>query len=723
MVEKKYKALAPDGKTTLSISGPDNASNEQLKVAFQAAWDKVKPKETKSIDTKPIDNVTPAANAPARMESPDNGLAQTFLDVSKNAILNRPSAIPGSISKYGKLSLSNKLADLGNLTRTGAATLGGALIGYGARSSVAGSAAMSVIDQTLRKETGQPTDSSLFPGTSDEAHVGAMVTGALETEIMGSILPIAGRLAGLAGKTRIGNRALELLKLKPTLGQLTGHEGLENLFNKTRKVAAIEESTILAKKGIDDVVSKVTGRTNPSMETLSELHQAEASSAFRQFVNASNKEADNVIATSELYPHTLPGKPIVTQIQVPNPTSLFGQTNTVTQTVPGQARVVKGPVWANNAIPKLVDIRNELIPTHLSPDPDTPVANAIRGIFKDMNAEFNIDGSLKSYDPMDFQTAWKNKQIIDKLGYGNTVENLNATDGRFRSISKALNQDIDQSIYKWSSDPNDLQTLNNANASWKKAKGIVSVRHALFGPEGETGLSTKTFLNTKNAPDPISNAILYDHKKMDRFLKTGNFKFGDTVISSTNAKKDMQGYALQKIFYDNWEAADPLNLNIGVANGDKMATDFINYTRSKAGQNLFSKQQVAAYSDMFDAIKKVTKSPGQGFSKYLVMNFGTRTVSLGSAILAGSYGAGTLGAATVAGGELSLYGMARIMTNKQSAPLFNAMLHNRPLGMSFQAASRAMVQALSGQRLTLSLSDGTQQESLVATDGKIRPIK
>ncbi len=43
--------------------------------------------------------------------------------------------------------------------------------------------------------------------------------------------------------------------------------------------------------------------------------------------------------------------------------------------------------------------------------------------------------------------------------------------------------------------------------------------------------------------------------------------------------------------------------------------------------------------------------------------------------------------------------------------------------MSFQAASRAMVQALSGQRLTLTMEDGSKDEAIVGTDGGIRLVK
>lgn len=718
MAQKTYRALAPDKKTTLSISGPDNASPEQLKVAFQSAWDKVKPKEVK----KPIDNVTPAANAPAKMEEVDNGLAQTFLDVAKNAILGRPLGMAKAGKKYADLSTNDKLADLGNLARTGASATSGVAVGLATGNPLAGSAGMSVIDQTLRKETGQPTGSSIFTGKADSDYVGAMFTGTLENEVMGAVFPIIGRVAGMAGRTQIGNRAAELLRLKPTLGQLIGHEGIENFFAKNTKLKAIKESSSLALDRIKEAASQITGRRNISMEVLSELEQAETISAHRQFINASNKEAADVIATSELYPHqsmvtkTLP-------VQVPVPGSLTGQTATIMQTTQVPGKVVKGPIWANNAIPKLVDIRKEIIPTALSPDPDTPVANAIRGIFQDMNAVFDQHGNLVSYEPMGFQTAWKNKQIIDKLGYGNAVENINAVDGRFRSIARELNKDIDQSIYKWSTDPAHAQTLNNANHAWKKAKAIVNVRHTLFGPEGETGASAVTYLNTKNAPDPVTNAIMYDHKKMERFLKLSNYKIGNQVITSTNAKKDMQGYTLQKLFYDNWKMADVMTPNVGVLNGEKMTEDFINYTRSKAGQNLFSKTDIANYSDMFDGFKRISKSPGQGMSKYLAANFGMRTISLGFPILTGAFTKGTMGSATVITGEIGMYSLARIMTNKKSAPIFNNIINNRPLNMSFQMASRSLVHALSRQRLTLTLSDGTQQEGFISPDGKIKPIK
>jgi hypothetical protein len=186
----------------------------------------------------------------------------------------------------------------------------------------------------------------------------------------------------------------------------------------------------------------------------------------------------------------------------------------------------------------------------------------------------------------------------------------------------------------------------------------------------------------------------------------------------------MQGYAINRIWDKGFTPTDPMNPKVGTANGAKMATDWIEFANSDQGKQLFSREQIANYNDFFDAVRKTTDSPNAS-TRWIMLNVGTRTVSLGTAVLSGAagFGAGTIGSAGVVGGAITLAGVARVMASKKWAPVFLAMTHNRPLGMSFTAASRGIMQALSGAAMTIQKSDGSTTDGTIGTDGVFRPAK
>lgn len=722
MEDQIYTVKAPDG-TIIKVKGPAGASQDEvikqaqtLYAAQKKPTENVAPSNVPYGPEKPVDNVTPAANAPANMEPAPQGIADTFIRVLKAGLMNQPMEAGSAIKGYfTKNSTNNKLADLGNLVRTGASTASGAAMGLGTGSAVASSATMAFVDQALRKATGQGTGGTMV--LPDNA-INAGIEGTVGNELGSRALGVVGKGLSEAfkpGSIKIPGMTDELRNLGPTYGQVTGHDLVEGLFAKGTKQKAVTESITAADARVKEFVTQLTGMRSPANPRLAEVMQAEVKQGFQNAVDASNLEAKNFLGISELPTNQLhiPQKPVIIDTGLKDP---FGFP--ITRSVPTPDKIVSGPVNLDATITKAAEIADSMNKSAVKPDPDSPLLHAIQDLFDATNTKLGTDGKVLSHEPISAGDAWKTKQVVDKLGYGNPVEGLNATDSQFISLSKSLNQDIDKAIPKW------LDSSNAAQDSWENAKAIVQKRHEIFSPMGESGGGVKTLLNTANAPDVAVEAIFNDRRKLQRFLETGDMVVNGRQIVASNAKRDMQGYAINRIWDKGFTPTDPLNKTIGTADGTKMASDWIEFANSDEGKQLFSQSQIKNYNDFFDAVRKTANSPNAS-TRWIMMNFGTRVVSLGTSILAGAgaLAGGLLGSAGVVTGALGLSGLARVMANKKAAPVFLAMMHGRPLGMSFQLGSRMIMQALSGALMTLNKEDGSTTEGTVSTDGRFVPAK
>jgi len=732
MALKTYQVNGPEG--IIEVQGPEGASDAEVQAQAKRLYAVQQDAKVAALrkNTPPPVSVAQAAAAPTKMGAVPQGIVSTLWNAGKHGIEgNTPQALQDVLQYFTRNTLNDKLADLGNVTRDAASAVTGTAAGIATANPLIGSAAGATMDQALRSSTGQGTgeEDSLLP--TDNPVLATLKNTALN-EVGGRIIGGVARGVGkaLGQDVPIKRMTDELANLKPTYGQVTGRERIENMFAPAAKKASVTASTTAADSRIKDIVGELTSRdtsggkvTNvfagapqtytgpgPANSRLAEVMQAEVKQGFKNAVEASNVEAKNFLSIAETNQTLIPQPP---QIVNTGMLDQFGQP--ITKSVPVAPKVISGAVHLDDTLDLAAQIAQDMHSSKVPPDPENPVLRAIDGLFNGTGATLDdATGKVVSHEPISAGDAWKTKQALDKLAYGDPVEGLNAGDSKLKELSKALNRDIDNAIPKWQNG------AVSAQNSWEDAKAIVQKRHEIFSPMGETGAGTKTLLNTVNAPDDAIEAIYNDSKKMQRFFETGNMTVNGRQIVSSNAKRDMQGYAINRIWDNGFTQTDPLNHTIGTANGAKMATEWTELANSDKGKELFSKQQIQNYNEFFDAVRKTTATPGT-FTKYITLNFGTRAVALASAVLAGS--ATSVGSAGVVGGAVSLSVVARVMASKKWAPVMLAMMHGEPLGMSFQAASRGIMQAMSGGAMELQNADGTSTSAIVGTDGVPRPVK
>lgn len=731
MATKIYTVNGPEGP--IKVEGPEGASDAE--VVSQAkrlyAQQKAAP-------------VTPSAAPVTQTASQPDTTAQGIQSKPysyKDAIANAAAAhLPASSMPFINAIL-DKLPETVHeaipLIRTAAATGSGMAAAGGASAfvgpevaPVVGSATMAFMDQAIRHFTGEGTGgTSVLPDNP----ISAGIEGTVTNELGGRAMGVLGK--GISemvhpGSVDIPGMTDELRNLGPTYGQVSGHEIVENLLAKGPKTAAIAASGQAADSRMKEIVGELTQRDTsggkvtqgltgivkpytgpgPSNPRLSEIMQAEVKQGFRNSVAASNAEAQNFLGIAEQNQLAVPQPP-----QIVNTGVLDAMGNPITKSVPVPPKIISGPVSLDNTLNQAATIMHDMNRSAVPPDPENPLIRAIDGLFQATGTTIDkTTGQVLSHEPISAGDAWKTKQALDSLAYGDPVQGLNATDSKFKDLSKSLNSDIDNAIPQWKNSAPD------AFNSWTDAKAIVAQRHDVFSPLGETGAGTKTLLNTVNAPDSAVDTILDDRRKLQRYLETGNLTVNGRQITSSNARRDMQGYAINRI----WDKGFTPGINGGAVNGAKMATDWMEFAHSDQGKQLFSQQQVKNYTDLFSAIQK-TSAPAQGSTRWVALNIGTRTLSLGTTVLAsgGALAGGTLASGGVVGGVLGLAAAARVMASKKWAPVFLAMVHGRPLGMSFQAASRGVMQALSGGGITLQHENGDETEATIGTDGVVRPAK
>jgi hypothetical protein len=758
MAEKTYPIIAPDG-TKFNITGPDNASKEDIGKAAAAAYEKIKARVTTpavNLTSQDVTNPTIKPTIDLTAKDTTNPVYTGSLPGHATGISSQDTNAKGLVAEALQRllpadtynhpliqSLINKTpesqSEVAPLARDiisgGAGALAiGAFPEVTLPATLVGSAVMATVDQYLRHASGEGTGSSTFP--HNPLYAGIEQTGLNE---------LAGRVIGVAGKAlapgdlidRVPGVTDELKNLNPTYSQYEAspkHSSLiEDYFGRGAKEASIADSTKRAKIRSNELIADLTipNVSGPvssiSNDARAELMMAENRASYDKFVATSNKEAQNAVAGADLYPKQLPGTVVQTPIQVP---VMSGGIQTGTQTVNASSvvagKVVNGPIDLNRTLPELLKIRSEMYPNGIiTPDVNTPVSRTINDIFKAIDAKFDPQGNLISSNPLGFKEAWDAKQAIDALGYGHLTENINAVDGRFRRISNSLNKDIDESIPKWSNDPSQAPQLASINQSWQQSKAIVQKRHELWGPIGETGKSADTLLNTENAPREVMDSILGDYKKMGRFLESGEATVNGQTVTSTNGRKDLQGYFFKKLEQDNWTPYSPENRDVGVLNGDQYATDYNKFRQSTEGIKLLgtlNSAKARRWDDFVDAVQKTTNQLNNN-NNYIKFRFGTATLGLAGELLAEHSDSAMLTRGAIVSGYIGMGVVARIMSNDNYAPILLGLLHGRPLGMSFQAASRLLVQGMSGGHITLTLKDGSKQEAVVGTDGKIRPVK
>ena len=223
-----------------------------------------------------------------------------------------------------------------------------------------------------------------------------------------------------------------------------------------------------------------------------------------------------------------------------------------------------------------------------------------------------------------------------------------------------------------------------------------------------------------NAPPGLIDKLLKDTRSLGRFLRNGEVIIDSQPIVSDNARRDLQGYLMNKIFYDNAKLLDPTDLTKVSLDGQGMLTDFANFVKTQQPNlKLFNNVDTTNFTEFLKAVQSSTDI-GHSIGPYYNLNLITKTLGVGGAILAGHYGGAQLGA-EVLGGYMSLAVTARMLASRTAAPVFLNMLKGAPLGMSLQAASRIIVNSIARQPITLVTSDGKHHEGIMGADGQFKP--
>ncbi len=260
----------------------------------------------------------------------------------------------------------------------------------------------------------------------------------------------------------------------------------------------------------------------------------------------------------------------------------------------------------------------------------------------------------------------------------------------------------------------------------QKEASIIESGQKAVKRAGEFTQSAQPILiqtGTEASEGLIDKLLRKDNKALlQNFLNNGEVIIQKQKLTSSNARKDIQGYIMDKIFTNNRVLKDSMDLTKVSLNGDKMMSDFADVIaqQEKTGVQLFSQQDNKNFSDFIKAVQTSTEIGDA--TRFLKVNLLTRTLGLGGAIVA-ERTSGIASGLGVIGGYLSLGQVARLLTNRKAAPVVLNMVKGAPLGMSVQAGARLLVNALTGQKMTLLGKDGKEIPATVGTDGLIRPTQ
>lgn len=319
--------------------------------------------------------------------------------------------------------------------------------------------------------------------------------------------------------------------------------------------------------------------------------------------------------------------------------------------------------------------------------------------------------------PMSFSEAWRFKQDADSLG---TLKGKKEAGTHVKSVfddfADALNQDIESSIPKWKTQPNE------AIAAWKQAKQIVGQRKEAFDA-GELS----NLLNNEYSLETINN-LIDNPRTLKKALIAGNLELpGIGKISSTNVKRDLQGFKLQTIL-DNAKEINPNNPTGPVRfNAGKLLQQWRDPKIQESLRTLYSAENRADIDHFLTALSNVSQKPTTSGKIATWIRVGGAGLTLGGGLATagleimgkpgGIYSAGVMGV------TLGLHTLGKVLTNKKSARYFTDLMEGRALGVSDAFASRMIFGALQGSMAELQMGDGSIVPGKIVKGGRFEPLQ
>lgn len=517
-------------------------------------------------------------------------------------------------------------------------------------------------------------------------------------------------------------------ELDPTFSQYFKNsswmKSIEDIFAPTAKREALINSADLAVKKAEKTVTDITGikvKLHTAQETLGSEISNTAINNIRKSYEASGRTAEATKLIAENNPETIKvlksaagtrsvstgildssGKPIITTVNVP---------------ATYQDITVKGRVDLNKTITLLQEFQNDIAKSKIRPDPEDPVVKAMNDLAEGVG--LRIENGKVVYNPISFDEAWKTKQVAANMGYGNPIEGITVKDSRFRKLSSAIDQDIEDSVSKWQNGG------NQANQLWNTTKSIVNKRNSIFSADFETGASVSDLLRSVNSPMNSINKQIDDPKKLVRMLGSGNqatLKIGPgtpNIYTPTNTRTNTQGYQFMRIINDSFDQGTKQ------FSKEKLLSSWAEHISSPSGEILWNKKQKDAMSSIVNDIAQVTDNTGNvGPSRYLTLRLATGTAYLGGGLIGASLGhdfnlSGSLSAGTILTGALTLRQFAKLATNPDTARLMQAIIRKEPLQMSTELAGRRIMYVLKNEMLDLVNDKGDTVRGKVDSQGKI----
>lgn len=522
-------------------------------------------------------------------------------------------------------------------------------------------------------------------------------------------------------------------ELDPTLSQYfkssSWFRAIEDIFAPKAKKEALVNSAQQAIKKAEKTAFQITGtpvKLATAQEVLGSDISNEAIANIKMSYAASNRtaEATKLIAEQNPSVHKIMTSPASTKQVATGILDAAGKPILKTVVIPAQFQniQVKGAVNLNRTVKLVDEFINDMTKSGIKPDPEDPVFKALNDLVE--FSGMRIENGKLVHTPVDFDRAWKTKQVAGNLGYGNPLENITVKDSRFRKISQALDQDISDSMLTWQNNGVPAQKL------WETTKSIVNKRHAVFNADFETGASVNDLLKTANSPTSSLNKQIDDPKKLSRLLRSGNTSaLGITngtsnYATNTNTRVNAQGYQFTRIINEAFDRGS------GQFSKEKLLTSWAEHAASPSGEILWNKKQKEAINGIIQDFAQITDNMGNaGPSRYLTLRLAQNTIQVAAPIVAvglGSdfyFGSNTAGALGTIGAALTLRQFAKLSTNPDTARIIYAMMKNEPLQMSTEMAGRRILHILKGEILDLQDAKGNSKQGKVNAQGKIVNLK
>lgn len=508
-------------------------------------------------------------------------------------------------------------------------------------------------------------------------------------------------------------------------------KGIEDLFGSSTKEQTKTNTSTLGIQKVENILNKITGRSIKlnQGEDLAEQIQRYAFDTFQGYKNVSNLHGAEINNLANLETKQMP----IFKAIFPSPAA--GQVvQQGQQAMPQLSQVgtysVSGPIKPSNLMREVNGILNTLEQSHITPDPNNPIIKAL----------LDIKNSFQSVDPQTGETfirpvwgfadAWATKKHLDELGYeGVNYLNQNIKDVRFQKLSKALSQDIDNSLTDpqlWS--PQRGQVARN---HWNNVRELVGQRVKIFHPDDETGASlgdlvkkykpnNEVFgipLNSVQSPVDDINKYIDDPVKLQRLLLTERrpiYNSIGTQYTFDNRRKDIQGYQLMRIA-NNALKEDPRNPGNQILDPKKLwsSLNSVDPKIQKSNDILFSKRNRDAIEEFFKNYSIASQDISKEGQRFAALRLGSQGIQLG-ATLAGALIGNTpssrviMGTTGFAGATLGMQHLAKLLANGESAPVIAALAANGPLKMPIGMAGRIIANVLKNTPITFNRSDGTE---------------